>query len=98
MAKKKSQFLMYKGKPFVRCGNTLYYGDMNDPYVIMLQVLSKETVQDLEVANKVSVQLIKTDPDANPRERIVKRSEKSGLYEALDIGSVWLDRAIRDAN
>ena len=29
-----SKFPTYKGKPLVRCGNTIYYGDMKDPYVI----------------------------------------------------------------
>ncbi len=39
MAKKeKDGFPTYKGKPFVRSGNTLYYGSMNDPYVVMFQV------------------------------------------------------------
>ena len=98
MAKKKSEFLMYKGKPFVRCGNTLYYGNMNDPFVIMLQIQDKEALDDIEIASKVTVQLISTDPDVRPRDRIVKRSEKAGLYEAMDIGSIWLDRALRDAN
>ena len=36
MAEKK-EFLTYKGKPLVRQGNTIYYGDMADDYVIMMQ-------------------------------------------------------------
>ena len=35
-----SPFFQYKDKPLVRCGNTLYYGSMQDPFVVMLQVLS----------------------------------------------------------
>ena len=50
--------------------------------------------KDLDVATKVSVQLQLTDPDAKPRERIVKKSEKDGFYTALDVGCVWLDRAL----
>ena len=34
-AKKKSEFLTYKGKPLVRKGNTLYYGNMSDKFVVM---------------------------------------------------------------
>ena len=30
----KSPFLMYKGRPLVRSGNTLYYGSMAEKYVI----------------------------------------------------------------
>ena len=32
MAEKKNDFLTYKGKPLVRNGNTIYYGDMNDDF------------------------------------------------------------------
>ena len=38
--KKKNDFLMYKDKPLVRKGNTIYYGNMSDKYVIMFQILS----------------------------------------------------------
>ena len=41
MAEKK-EFLTYKGKPLVRQGNTIYYGDMADDYVIMMQILAKK--------------------------------------------------------
>ena len=29
--KKKEKLLTYKGKPLVRCGRTLYYGNPEDP-------------------------------------------------------------------
>lgn len=86
---------MYKGRPLVRKGNTLYYGSMAEPFVIMMQITSTKKVKELEVANKVTVQLMNTDPDVRPRERIVKKSEKNGLYDAMDIGSIWLDRALQ---
>ena len=94
MPKKKSKFLTYKEKPLVRNGNTIYYGNMSDPYVIMLQINSTKTVDDMEIADKVSVQLLSTDPDVRPRERIIKKSEKNGLYPAMDIASIWLERAL----
>lgn len=84
--------LTYKGRPLIRSGNTLYYGDMADEYVVMMQILSTETVKDLAVANKVQVQMLATDPSLPLGDRILKKSEKAGLYEALDIGSIWLDR------
>ena len=49
---------------------------------------------DLDVATKVSVQLQLTDPNARAKDRIVKKSEKDGFYTALDVGCVWLDRAL----
>jgi hypothetical protein len=90
-------FLQYKGKPLVRQGNTMYYGMMNEPFVVMVQILSTRESNGVTVADKVSVQLISTDETMRPKDRIAKRSEKSSLYEALDIGSIWLERALRDA-
>lgn len=94
MAKDSGKFLTYKGKPLVRNGNTLYYGFPNDKYVIMMQILSSKPVGDVDVASKVSVQLLNTDPNVSPRERIVKSSEKKGLYAAMDIAEIWLSRAL----
>ena len=91
---KNEKFLTYKGKPLVRNGNTLYYGDPSEKYVIMMQILATKPVDDVEVASKVSIQLLNTDPDVSHRERIVKSSEKKGLYAAMDIAEVWLTRAL----
>ncbi len=93
--KKKAKFLSYKGKPLVRCGNTIYYGNMNDSHVVLIQILSSKKVNDLDVADRVTVQLLSTDPDARPKDRIIKKSEKKGIYQAMDIGSVWLDLALK---
>ena len=92
----KSKFLTYKGKPLVRNGNTLYYGDASENYVIMMQILATKPVGDVEVASKVSIQLLNTDPNVSVRERIVKSSEKKGLYAAMDIAEVWLNRALAE--
>ena len=74
--KKGDQFLTYRGKPLVRSGNMIYYGNMNDPYVIMIQIMSKKMQGDIEVPDRVLIQLLNTDPDCRPKERIVKKSEK----------------------
>ena len=94
-SKKKAPFLMYEGRPLVRQGTTLDAGRLAEPFVIMMQITSTKKVKELEVANKVTVQLMNTDPDVRPRERIVKKSEKNGLYDAMDVGSIWLDRALQ---
>ena len=92
---KESKFLEYRGKPLVRCGNTIYYGSMNDPFVIILQITGTRTVQDMEVADRVLIQLVSTDPDCRPRDRIVNKSEKKGLYNAMDLATIWLERALK---
>ena len=86
--------LMYKGRPLMRKDNMIYYGSMADSHIIMLQILDTKKVGDMDVATRVSVQLQLTDPNARSRDRIVKKSEKDGLYTALDLGSVWLERAL----
>ena len=85
-------FLTYKGKPLVRSGDTIYYGNMADEYVVMLEVKSKKESGGMEIADKVSVSLMSTDPNA--KEKIAKKSEKNGLYNAMDIGAIWLERAL----
>lgn len=86
--------LMYKGHPLMRKDNMIYYGSMADSHIVMLQILESKKVNDQDVASKVSVQLQLTDPNARGRDRIVKKSEKDGLYTALDVGCVWLERAL----
>ncbi|MDR1117619.1 MAG: hypothetical protein LBL09_05170 [Oscillospiraceae bacterium] len=86
--------LVYKDKPLIRNGNIVYYGNITDKYIVMLQILSTVKSGDMEVADKVAVQLQYTDPDIKTRDRIVKKSEKNGFYEALDVGAIWLTRAL----
>ena len=86
--------LTYKGHPLMRKDNLIYYGSMADSHIIMLQILESKKVGDLDVASKVSIQLQLTDPAAKSRDRVVKKSEKDGLYAALDLGCVWLERAL----
>lgn len=93
--KKENKFLTYRGKPLVRNGNMIYYGNMNDPFVILIQIMSSKKQGELEVPDKVLIQLLNTDPDCRPKERIVKKSEKHGLYNAMDIGTIWLERALK---
>lgn len=89
-------FPTYKGKPLVRSGDTIYYGNMKDKYVIRLDIKSKKKVGDLEVADKVIIYQMHTDPDIPAQEQIVRSSEKKGLYLALDIADVWLTRALSE--
>ena len=89
------EFSTYKGKPLVRCGDELYYGSMDQRFVIRMQIKTKKEVNGMEIADKVAIQLLCTDPDLSPRKQLVKSSEKQGLYVALDIADVWLERALK---
>jgi hypothetical protein len=93
MAEEKD-ILTYKGHPLMRKDNIVYYGSMADSHIVMLQILETKKVDDTEIATRVSVQLQLTDPNARAKDRIVKKSEKEGFYTALDLGCVWLERAL----
>ena len=86
--------LMYKGRPLMRKDNMVYYGSMADSHIVMLQVLETKKLNDMDIATRVAVQLQLTDPGVRSRDRIVKKSEKDGFYTALDLGCVWLERAL----
>lgn len=89
-----TKVLEYKGHPLQRKDNMIYYGSFADKYIIMMQIMETKKVKDLDVASKVSIQLQLTDSSVKSRDRIVKKTEKDSLYTAIDVASVWLDRAL----
>ena len=93
MAQTSTDFFTFKGLPLVRKGKQLYYGNMYDEYVSMLTVLSSKKIGNVEVADKVRVQLILTSPKDDATDMVAKSSEQDGLFQALDLAHVWLSRA-----
>lgn len=96
MATKNEKFdeVMYKEKPLVRRGNVLYYGFIDYPYLI--KIIEKESTKEgeLEVGSTVTVQLITNGSKKLEGERIIRQSTKDGLFDALDVGVVWLEEAL----
>jgi len=92
--KSKSKVLEYKGHPLRRKDNLIYYGSMADKYIIMLQVTETKQLEDLNLATRIVVQLQYTDPDLKSRDRVIKKSEKTSFFEAIDVAAVWLERAL----
>ncbi|MDL2324809.1 hypothetical protein LJC61_06650 [Ruminococcaceae bacterium OttesenSCG-928-A16] len=88
--------LKYKGKPLLRNKNEMYYGDMADPYVVFLQILSTKQENGEEVPDKISVMLLSTDTSLPPKDRIARQSMKNGLYNALDFAAIMLERSLAD--
>lgn len=86
--------LTYKGFPLMRKDKLVYLGSMADPYIVLLQILETKQEKGAEIATRISVELQKTDPNIRAKERIEKKSEKEGFYTALDLGCVWLQRAL----
>ena len=88
--------LTYKGKPLMRKDNVIYYGSMADKYIIMLQILDSEKSGDIELSGRIAIYLQLTDENVRPKDRIVRKSEKKGLFSAMDIASIWLTRALAE--
>jgi len=91
------QNLFFRGKPLLREGNTFCYGSMSDKYVLFMMVLSNKTVKDesgkdIEIPDKIILQVLSTDTSLPPHERVVKQFDRNGLFDAMDIGLIWLDR------
>lgn len=85
-----TKFFTYKGYPLVRNKGTIYFGNMSDEYVIMMQLSNTEAVGDIKVAKKVKIFRMKTDESLPADKRVDKTAEKTSLYEALDIAAAWL--------
>lgn len=85
-------FLMYKGFPLVRNKKDIYYGNMSDEYVANIKIMSTHKVNELDVADKVKVILMRTAKNIDPKDMIVKTSDRTSLYEALDVANIWLTR------
>jgi len=92
--KNPNKLLEYKGHPLRRKDNLIYYGSMSDKYIIMLQITESKSFEDLNLATRITVQLQYTDPDLKSRDRVVKKSEKTSFFEAMDVAAVWLERAL----
>lgn len=78
---KNDTMLMYRGKPLVRKGNTVYYGYPDEPYVAMLLILSAAPVEGLSTASRVMVQLLSTDETKNRRNALSKRRRKTACMK-----------------
>ena len=92
--KKPAGGLVYRGRLLRRKDTLIYFGSMAEKYIVMLQILDSAEKNGVMVPTRVSIQLQLTDPDLKSRDRVVKKAEKNGLYTALDVGAVWLERAL----
>ena len=84
------KYLEYLDKPLVREGNTICYGDMNEKCILVLEIMSYKDVDGKQLPKDVFIQVI----DSKDPTKIIKQGDKIGLYDALSIGFVWLERAL----
>ena len=83
------------GKPLVRQGQYLFYGDPEDKVILFMNILETKKDGELDVASKVLVQIQSTDDSLGFNEKIIKQCEKKSFYEAFEIGTIWLDRELK---
>ena len=91
-----TDFLTFRGRPLVRNGKKIYYGNMADGYVCEMTIKSSRDDGGLEISESISVRLLCTDPTCPPAEMIVSKAEKNNLGDALEIASIWLERKLKE--
>ena len=84
-----SEVLKYKDRPLVRRGNNIYYGNPEDPYIILMVVNSSEKNGDLELSKNVSIILQETKSG-----KMIKKAEREGMFAAMDIAEYRLVDAL----
>ena len=94
MATKKKKVLTYNGKPIIRFGNRIYYGDLNDKLILVLDITNTKNVNGLETATEVLVQVMDNTGEFG-KGQVFRKATRDNLYKALDIGEWWLKDAIK---
>lgn len=92
-AAKKKKMLLYCGKPLNRVGNRIYYGNLEDKYILALDIEESEKVNDVDVATKVKMLLMDNTTEIG-KGQVYRKGERTNLYKALDIGAWWLQDAL----
>ena len=83
------KFVEYKGKHLVREGDVLYYGFPRDKYILRLDIFMKD-------ANNNPTMVFATVCPTHDPKKIVKQVGKSGIYDSLDVGAIWLEQCIKE--
>lgn len=94
MAAKKKKVLTYNGKPLIRCGNRVYYGNLEDKYILALDILEVNEKNGAEIPAKVKIQLMDNMGEFG-KGQVYRKAERDDFYKALDIGSWWLQDALQ---
>ena len=92
-AQVEGKYLVYMDKPLVREGNTICYGDMSEPCILVLEIMSQKEVNGKKVPKDIFIQVI----DSKDPTKIIKQGKKEGLHDAFSMGLVWLDLALKSA-
>ena len=85
------KYLEYKGKPLVREGETICYGDLNDKCILILEILSYKKENGKDLPDDVFIQVV----DSKNQTNILYQDLKKGLFEAFEQGIIWLEYELK---
>jgi len=87
-----NKFYTYKGHHLVRKNNEIFYGNMSGDFVTKIDIQSTKKVHDIDVADKVRIQLLPTDTENLDISKI-KTTSRENLHDALEVAHMWLNKA-----
>ncbi len=94
MAVKKKKIVTYNGKPIVRCGNRIYYGNFEDKLILVLDIVETKKVKDIEMPSNILIQVMDNTGELG-NGKVFRKATRDNLYKALDIGEWWLKDALK---
>ena len=82
-AKKKKQ-LTYKGKPIYRKGNRIYYGNLEDDLILVIDIVESKKSKDITITKK-AVFYIQDNTGELGEGAVYRKGERESLYKAFFI-------------
>ncbi len=81
------EFLEYKGRPLVRQGEDIFYGDMSEKFYIYMMIMTEKDSTAGPIPDKIMVQLCDSTTKLPSNQKIVV-----GFKEAFEFADAWLER------
>jgi len=80
------EFIEYKGKPLVRQGDDIFYGDLSEKFYVYMMIMSdKKSAKGDTVPGTIMVQLLDSATKSPVKQKIT-----NGLAEAFEFAEAWL--------
>jgi hypothetical protein len=86
----KNEFLEYKGRPLVRQGDDICYGDMSDKFYIYMVIMNEVDTEHGTVPSTIMVQLLDSNTKL-PKEQKILNGINS-MKDAFEFADAWLER------
>ena len=92
-ATKKKKMLTYKGKPVYRQGNRIYYGNLEDDLILVIDIVESKKEKGHEITKKAVFE-IQDNTGELGKGATFRKGERDNLYKAFDLGGWWLQDAL----